>query len=315
MTYSAALTLRVAEMYYYQKLSQKAIAEQLSLSVPTVSRVLAQALETGQVHVQIVDNSGRLEDLERRICSKFGLKAARVIALPKSIEQRDLRKLLGKTAADLLYQLVRPDNKIGIGPGETMFELVQSLNPGHVLPGLRLAPLMGGWEFGGVAYEGNKLVGTAASVLHCDYSIMACPAFVSGREVRDILLKEPAVAQISDMWKSLDLAVFGVGSDLEHGSCQHLLGSSASSVSEKKAAVGNILGRLIDAEGRELDVDFNRRILSIPLSQLSRVPLRMGVGGGCIRIRCIWAALKAKLINVIITDESTCSAILKLEER
>jgi len=302
-------------MYYYQKLSQKAIAEQLSLSVPTVSRVLAQALASGQIHVEIVDTGRRIADMEKRLCSKFGLMAARVIALPAGDDQNGLRKLLGKTASDLFYELSHPDNKIGIGPGRTMYELVRSLSPERALPGLRLAPLMGIWESGGAAYEDNRLVGTAAALMHCDYSVMACPAFVSSREVRDILLKEPPIAHISALWKNLDIAVFGVGSDLEHGSYQQLLGNPAGAAPGKKAAVGDILGRLVDAEGHELDMDFNRRILSIPLAQLARVPVRMGVGGGCVKVRCVWAALKAGLINAMVTDESTCATILKLEER
>jgi deoxyribonucleoside regulator len=315
MTYSPGLTLKVAEMYYYQKLSQKAIADKLDISVPTVSRILAEALETGQIRVEVVDKSRCISLLESRMKKRFGLAEARVLGLPNPFDPAFLKKMLGKAASDLLYDRAKPKDRIGLGPGGTMLEMVDSLNPERGRPGLSLVPLMGGWGFGGVAYEGNKLLGSAAGALHCDFNLMPCPALVSTREVHDILMREPLIVEIVNLWKNIDIAVLSIGGEVRSGNYPQLRGNeSAIAAAGQKGAVGDVLGRFIDAEGRELDLEVNRKIVSIPFAQLSKIPLRIGIGGGSQKIRAIRAALKGKLVNTLVSDESTCEAILKMEE-
>ena len=65
-------------------------------------------------------------------------------------------------------------------------------------------------------------------------------------------------------------------------------------------AVGDVLGRFIGGEGEILDIDANRRMVSIPMESLMRIPLRIGIGGGSSKIRAARAALKYRLVNVFV---------------
>jgi len=313
--YETGLMIKIAEMYYYRKLSQKTIAEKLGVSVPTVSRILSDALIAGNIRVEIVDKERSIATLSEKMKKSFRLRGAAIIPSPASPNQGYLKKMLGKTAGTLLLDVVRPGNLLGIGPGETMLELVESLDPGKILPGITLLPLMGGWGYGGVAYEVNKLLGNAANALHCDFNLMPCPALVSSEDVRRILLKEPLIVEIVNKWGKVDTAVFSIGGEVDDAHYPQLRGNEVLiSVAKEAGAVGDVLGRFIGASGEELDLEVNRRILAIPTESLKKIPLRIGIGGGSSKIRSIRAALKSGLINFLVSDEGTCETILKMED-
>lgn len=283
--------------------------------MPTVSRILAEALEGGHIQVEVVDKSKRLAGIENEMKAKFGLKEAKVLSLPSSFDLASLKKMLGKAASDTLYQFARPRDSIGLGPGGTMLELVESLNPERSLPGVTLVPLMGGWGFGGVAYEGNKILSSAAGTLHCDFHLMPCPALVSSEIVHKILINEPLILEIINLWNDMDIAIFSIGGEVESGNYPQLRGNESSiAEANRRGAVGDILGRFIGEGGEELDVEVNRRIVSIPFSRLGGIPLKIGLGGGSQKIRAVRAALKGHIVDVLISDEDTCKAILEMEE-
>ena len=313
--YENGLMIKIAEMYYYQKLSQKDIAEKLGISVPTVSRILNDALAAGNIQVQIVDKERSIAALSVKMEKSFGLRSATVISTPTSANTGLLKKRLGKAACGMLLDLAKPGNLVGMGPGATMLELVDSIDPEKRLPGITLIPLMGGWGYGGVAYEVNKLLGSAAGALHCDFNLMPCPALVSSVEVGRILLREPLIEAISKRWGNVDVAVFSIGGEVETGNYPQLHGNEALiEVAKEAGAVGDVLGRFIGPEGEVLDIDVNRQIVSISVEELKRIPLRIGIGGGSSKIRAIHAALKGGLVNVLVSDESSCETILTMEE-
>jgi deoxyribonucleoside regulator len=313
--YQEGLMIQVAQMYYYRKLSQKSIAAKLGLSVPTVSRILDQALNNGFIKVEVVSQKRRIKDLARKMCARFGLVQAIVIRSLPTANLDSLKKILGKTACETLFENVKPGNVVGIGPGGTMLELVESLNPERRLPGLTLIPLMGGWGYGGVAYEVNKLLSSAASALHCDFHLMPCPALVSSEDLRLSLLREPLIEEIVTLWENVDVAVFSIGGEVENGNYPQLRSNEALvSQSRQHGAVGDVLGRFIGAKGEVLDVDANKRIIAIPTDLFKKIPLRIGIGGGNAKIRAARAALQGGFINIFVSDESTCETILAMEE-
>ena len=78
----------------------------------------------------------------------------------------------------------------------------------------------------------------------------------------------------------------------------------------RRGAAGELTGWAFDSDGRIIDGGTNGRLTSIP----PRVPaaaltIAAAVGKG--KVPAIQAALKGRLINGLITDEATASAILK----
>lgn len=310
--YSNSILIKVAELYYQRKLSQRQIAEELKVSVPTVSRMLQECLDTGIVKVQIVNIENRVVEMENRIKEKFGLEKAIVIETPTKTDDGDLKKLLGKQASELLFDICIAGEKIGISAGGTIFEFIESLSGENKIPGVQIIPMMGSWGSKNPETETNKLVSSMASALKSDFDLLPAPAIVSSEEVKNIFLNEPQIIQVVHLWNQLDSAIFSIGPEIENSLFPTLTDNPDAVKSAKsKGAVGDIAGRVIDQSGNELDIDYNRKLLSIPLDTLKRIPKRVGIGGGANKYRSVKAALEANLINYLISDYDTCKFILE----
>jgi len=310
--HSNSLIIKVAELYYIKKRPQKEIAKELGMSVPTVSRILQEALNQGIVKVQIVNVQNRVLQIEESLKKKFNLKEAVVIETPLDKEDWHIKKLLGRRASELFLEVVEPGMKVGIGAGMGIYEMIESFDGVDHIPGLQLIPLMGGWGLKNLQNETNKLVGSMANILNCSFQLLLSPAIVSSQEVKQVFLNEPQISAIVNMWNEIDTAVFSIGPEIEY-SIFPSLAQSASDVESVKelGAVGDILGRIIDYNGEELDMDYNKRMVAIDYEQLQKVKKRIGIGGGPKKIRSVRAALQKGIVNYLITDSETSLYILE----
>jgi len=302
--------IKVAELYYYRKMSQKEISLELNISPATVSRMFQEALNIGLVKVEIREISGDFQQLARELEARYGLEKAVVVQSPEQKNDWHLKKLLGKAASELFYETARSGDLIGIGPGETMLETISSLHYESALMDVHLLPLMGGWGSALLQRENNKLVITMASILQCDYSLVPAPAFVSSPEVKEIFLREDQVKHVTQLWADLDLALFSIGPELKRN-MYTTLAPDQNDIANTEKVVGDIVGKLIDGAGNELDHVYNKKIISIPFSLLKQVPKRIGVGGGPYKYRALKGALKGRFFNYLVTDHNTATRILE----
>jgi deoxyribonucleoside regulator len=78
-----------------------------------------------------------------------------------------------------------------------------------------------------------------------------------------------------------------------------------------KGAVGDILSRYIDAEGQIVDPELDARTIGISLESCRSRSLSIGVAAGLAKRDAILSCLRAKYVNVLITDEVTALALLE----
>jgi DNA-binding transcriptional regulator LsrR (DeoR family) len=83
-------------------------------------------------------------------------------------------------------------------------------------------------------------------------------------------------------------------------------------------AVGELTGWAFDAKGRIIDGGTNQQPVNSPTAPNRIIPpqvpakaLTIGAAVGPAKVPAIAAALKGRLINGLVTDETTASAILK----
>jgi DNA-binding transcriptional regulator LsrR (DeoR family) len=74
-------------------------------------------------------------------------------------------------------------------------------------------------------------------------------------------------------------------------------------------AAGEVAGWVFDAEGRYLDVGTNRRTGGVRVEPGLDRP-SIGIAAGASKVRAVGAALKSRIINGLITDEATATAVL-----
>ena len=311
--YPDSTLLKIAELHYVERLSQAEISTALGVSRSTASRMLQEALDRGIIQVSINDPVRRDRALERGLEKAYGLEQAVVAGVESGDES--LHKILGKKAAAFLPEIFPRCRAMGLGCGVTVHEAVASLAPAPEWPRLQLVAMMGGWGVRAMERDTNRLIAEMGRKLRCNFHYLLLPALASSEEVLHLFLREPQIRLSVDLWETLDAALFSIGPEVSAANFAYLP-TAGGELDEARArgGVGDILGRIIDAEGEELDIRFNRCLSSIPLRTLRAVPLRIGVGGGRAKVECVRAAISSGLANVLVTDGDTARALLAAEK-
>src|SRR5215218_1171368 len=123
-----AVLAEVATLYWIDKLTQEQIARQIGRSVPTVSRLLAEAEAAGIVEVRIRYPAAVAQDVQNELVQRFGLRVARVLS-SASAESGALLPQLGELAARYMTTILGDGMTISVGWGTSLHEVVQALRP------------------------------------------------------------------------------------------------------------------------------------------------------------------------------------------
>lgn len=309
--------LRVARLYYVDRLSQQQIATVLRTSRSNVSRMLTAACDAGLVEIRIVDPGGRDSALEERLRSTFGLREARVAARPRGAGTEDPVGAVGTLAARLLTESVTDAMTVALSWGtalQAMVWAVRSERPYAV----QLAQLVGGLsairnEISGLELVRELSVRLGASHVH----YLHAPATFTSRRARESLLAETAVAQALDRARRADLAFVGIGTPA-HGCSSALLESLRLSESElrdfwARGPVGDVAARYVDAQGEPVTGAVADRVLAVSAQDLRRIPTVVGVAAGAIKAPGVLGALRGRLVDVLVCDEALARAVLAAE--
>jgi DNA-binding transcriptional regulator LsrR (DeoR family) len=137
---------------------------------------------------------------------------------------------------------------------------------------------------------------------------------VRSRAVRDSLLEEPDIRRTLQLAAALDIALVGIGSSYPAASALvrsgHLTKEQSAALL-RRGAVGNILGRHLDVNGRLCAVPLNERIVGVQPEKLKKIPLVVGVAAGGLKAEAILGAVRGGYINALVTDEAAGQGMLQ----
>ena len=120
------LAALVARQFYLEGVSKVDIADRLGISRFRVARLLESARETGLVRIEIGLPGGILDaGLSAELCSVFGLRQAFVFNFPDDAVA--LRQRLGEAAAQVLMDLIKPGDILGLTWSRTLSGLAAAL--------------------------------------------------------------------------------------------------------------------------------------------------------------------------------------------
>ena len=120
------------------------------------------------------------------------------------------------------------------------------------------------------------------------------------------------ISNVLKMAEHADIALFGIGS---MGKDSSILKAGIRTEAEylelvERGGIGEIVGRIYDAEGNPVDQEMKKKMIGISLESMKKIPIRVGVAYGKEKIEAIQGALKGQIINVLITDTATAEAVL-----
>lgn len=310
------LLARVASMYYEQGMSQRQISLELGYSRSAISRFLTEARNTGIVEIRVNHPLRRSPELEATLCDRFGLREARVLVRHISSYSETLARL-GRLAARLVEQHIREETVLGISWGTAVYEVVNALRPRHA-PHIRVVQLIGALDTEDPRIDGPELARWLARLFGGRYQTLSAPLIVDTEAVRNALLRDSRMRNVLEQARDVDLAIVGIGTtNPEMSSLVRAGYMTAEEISEVAAtgAVGDVCGIHFDVQGHVLDIPITQRIVGIQAYVLRRIPFVLGVAAGDTKVPAILGAVRAGLVNVLVTDDITAQQVLALDQK
>ncbi|MDY2669857.1 sugar-binding domain-containing protein [Schaalia hyovaginalis] len=135
------LVLRAAQLYYYENMTQDAIADRMNCTRWTVGRLLEEARQSGIVSITINHPRARVRDLEKEIISRFGIVEAIVVRAQESLAATGA--LVASATADYITAIRPTPRSLGIAWGRSLTAVARAM-PDEWTSGLDVYQMYGG---------------------------------------------------------------------------------------------------------------------------------------------------------------------------
>jgi DNA-binding transcriptional regulator LsrR (DeoR family) len=313
------LLIKLARLYYEEGLTHAEIAERLRLSRQKVQRLVVQAREKGIVQILIRPLTGTFDELEKGLEDLYQLREVLIVETTAYDNQSVVARELGAGTADYLKRVVRSHDRIVIGWGESLLGMVNalSISSSVEVKDLTVIQGLGGLSDPNEEVHASDLTRRLAKHLGAQALLLLAPAVAASKNARKVLLSDQYTSTVLEKARTANLAFMGIGAPRRDS----MLVREGSVVSwrnladlMKQGAVGDINLRYFDALGHRISSQLDERIIGLTLEEISRIELVVGVAGGSAKYNAIQAALKGKLIDVLVTDHVTAQQLLNQRE-
>jgi deoxyribonucleoside regulator len=316
----ALLLAEVARLYYVKNFTQQHIADRIGVSRTNVSRMLIEARERGLVEIKIHTPLTVADELQEELMERLGLRECLVLASPPlgedTAELTDTVGRMSALGACYLQENVAAGSVVGLSWSSTVYHVVSS-------PYLRekrdvtVVQLMGSIGGSIAELDGVSITGRLADALGGKAHYLHAPMLVANAAVRDALLQDPHISRTLEAARQADTMVVSVGV-INETSGQYRTGYLDAADLEyirSQGAVGDICGSYFAYDGSPVHLNMTGRTIAIGFEEMKAIPNRIGVSGGPHKALPNIGAVRAGLLNVLITDEDTAREMLDLLKR
>jgi len=301
------LTASVARRYYLDGRSKVEIAEEFALSRFKVARLLDDARSSGLVRIEIGHPGVVDVELSARLMEALGLTHCIVTDTPDD-HPATLREHLGTAAAELLSEIVTPEDVLGLSWARSVSAMASVL---RVLAPVPVVQLTGALARPGADDSSIELVREVARVAggaaYFFYAPMAVPDPATARALRG----QPEVARAFGLIGSVTKAVAGVGAWEPEQSTLYDATSESERVELREAGVcAEVSGVLIDDEGHPVTAPLTERMIGITAAQMRAVPEVIGIVYGLAKARAVLAAVRGGYVYSLVTHSTLATALI-----
>ncbi len=305
------LKVKVSNLYYRQNLSKIDIGEHLRLSRFKVAKLLEDAVKEGIVTIHIKEPENAHIDLENILERNYGIH--RVSVIDSTDDELLLKRNLGRSAAASLMDIVYDGDIIGIAWGTTIYEMVNALPDRIERKNISVVQITGGLHQVEARYNAIELSSRLAKKFNSPCYQLFAPAVVDAVETKRFLYGDSTIKRTLDMFGKVNIAVVGIGSVLPKPSTllykEGFLKEDDISRIRTVKAIGDINTYFYDINGRTCRLELEDRAVGMDLEQLKKVKYVIGVAGGEPKVDAIDAALRGKIVNILITDYKTAKQL------
>jgi Transcriptional regulator, contains sigma factor-related N-terminal domain len=310
------LSVRAAELYYDENLTQDEIGGKLHLTRWKVGRLLAQARQQGIVRIEIVHPRARRVLAERALQERYGLKGAVVVSSAGVADDAELQRRVAQAAADFLTAMRPAPPTLGVSWGRTMHDVAASLPVGWAR-GVGVVQINGGLS---LTPGGGNAAATAISIAQKAFGsahVLPIPAILEHAETKRSIERDRAVGSVLDRASKASAYLFSAGVPSDDSALVHsgYLTPDDVAVLVGKGAVGDVVGRFIGADGRPVDAELDSRTVGLGLDAIRSAETAIAVVAGEGKHDVARALAVNGLCTIMITDDRTAGALLEGDGR
>ncbi len=299
--------IRAAWLYYERGLNQQAVAERLTVSRSTVSRLLADAERLGIVRVTLTEPVPEAADLSERLIQRYGLAGVTVeLTLPG---ESPLEAAATALARRFEHMVANGSVTIATGWGRTLGTAAQRTRRMHT-SGVTIVDAFGHTTTNEIANSvevsytlGQKL---GARVMH-----LPSPGFATSAEVARNFYDSEPVATTLDLARAADVVIVAVGI-VGTESLLHTAGYIDEATMRSvmaDGAVGEIFGRYFDASGDLVQPEALHPI-SLTVEDLRANKRVIAAVGGADKADAVKGAIATGVLDELALDDTLARALL-----
>ncbi|MHB8587234.1 MAG: sugar-binding transcriptional regulator [Candidatus Dormibacteraceae bacterium] len=297
----------LATRFYVTGQTQIDIARTLGLDPSTVSRYLKRARDEGIIRVEIQRPRSLHSDLALELVEGFHLKRAVVVAGepgPAALAS------VARAAADYVNSQLLSGMRLGLSWGRMLSAAIHVM-PAGTVSNLDISLLHGGVSTAGAGIHGHELARHLAALhSHSRVHYLHAPVLVDSPDIKEAMLRDGSIRAALESAATSELALVGIGTLDE--SAPLIRYGHISPLDRQRllaaGAVGDICTRFFTPEGEPVHV-LDERSIAIEWGELRRIPLVVAMAAGLEKRNAILGALRAKCVDVLITDESTAREV------
>lgn len=321
---SVFLVLKVAYLYYIENKQQNEIANELGISITTVSRLLTKAKDDKIVEFVIRDPYIECIHLEEQLKELFHLKDV-IIAPAISSQDNDetevsmdnAKKLVALEGARYLQRVIKEDDILGITWGSTVYQMINYLNPSQKI-NAKFVTLHGSIACCENELDVRTLVSRMAKAFFGENYYLLTDALMSNKNAVEIMKQERNNQKVFQMFDHISISITGIGSFYPTPesvlSNPEFLSPEDLKALQKKHVAGDIALRFFDLDGNECNTSLTERMIAINFEQLKKIPTKITVAAGSVKVNAVYSALKGNLIDVLIIDYKLADALIKISK-
>jgi deoxyribonucleoside regulator len=304
------LLTKVATLYYKAMFNQQEIAQRLGVSRQTIGRYLKRAQDLGIVRIRIDSNLEYSTELEYQLEKAFHLSEVIVVTPPVETEE-SVKEALGEAGAAFLQRRVLPNDIIGVAWSSTVLQCALHL-PRLDSRQVTVVQLNGSENRNLYSTSSERIVEQIARAFNGTTENMVAPMLVDHASIKYSLLSDSRIAASLELASRSQLALFGVGIVSEKSSLYKAgyLDDDLLEKLRKIGAVGEILGRFYDAQGKICMEELNERTIAVDLENLKTKRISTAVAAGHHKVEAILGMIRGGYCNVLITCKDTAQILL-----
>ena len=293
-------TARVVRMYYVENRSKSEIALEVGVSRFKVARLLELARRIGMVNIEIRSVDSLDAELSLKLQSTWGLKHAVVLNIPDD-DHVLLRRQLGESTAQLLMEIVSPDDVLGMAWSRALSTVGDALKRFVACPVVQLTGALSRPDGSDILGLVRRIARLGGGTPYVFYAPIVVPDAATAR----VLHRQPDVVRSLAQVPKVTIALVAIGSWKPGLSTIY---DSVEPSDQQPAAmagvVAEISGIFIDEMGKALRPPLSRRIVGITSEDLAKVQTVLAIAYDEAKADAARAALRSGLINGLVTHTS-----------